>query len=251
LSKLKVGAGEQEMQTFATLNPGSTDFTKRAYLQASKILSQVGDECLNNLLSAAEGNDKQAYTEGSVDLKCGEYKFKIEAGGEFTVSTDKLNQSNKLFKGLLSTALNTAFTNPDLLQKDPGVKKMLGVIDQKSAKVSKVLISAESLPIIMQNEKKENSIKWIMAESAGAGAGASAGADDAKSIDEFLSKIRGEYWLIENIQKPLNAPSAYSLQELLDICKKLHIETHIKSESSEKLKDKTKKQLYEEILGQL
>ena len=111
--------------------------------------------------------------------------------------------------------------------------------------------------IIMQNEKKENSIKWIMAESAGAGAdagagaGADASADDANSIDEFLSKIRGEYWLIENIQKPLNAPSAYSLQELLDICKKLHIETHIKSESSEKLKAKTKKQLYEEILGQL
>ena len=70
LSKLKVGAGEQEMQTFATLNPGSTDFTKRAYLQASKILSQVGDECLNNLLSAAESNGKQAYTEGSVDMKC-------------------------------------------------------------------------------------------------------------------------------------------------------------------------------------
>jgi hypothetical protein len=153
LSKLKVGAGEQEMQTFATLNPGSTDFTKRAYLQASKILSQVGDECLNNLLSAAEGNDKQAYTEGSVDMKCGDYKFKIEAGGEFTVSTDKLNQSNKLFKGLLSTALNTAFANPELLKQDPGVKKMLGVIDQKSAKVSKVLISAESLPIILQNEK--------------------------------------------------------------------------------------------------
>ena len=153
LSKLKVGAGEQEMQTFATLNPGSTDFTKRAYLQASKILSQVGDECLNNLLSAAESNGKQTYTEGSVDMKCGDYKFKIEAGGEFTVSTDKLNQSNKLFKGLLSTALNTAFSNPELLQKDPGVKKMLGVIDQKSAKVSKVLISADSLPTIMQNEK--------------------------------------------------------------------------------------------------
>lgn len=153
LSKLKVGAGQQEMQTFATLNPASTDFTKRAYLQANKILSQVGDECLSNLISATESGNKQMYSEGSVDMKCGEYRFKIEAGGEFSVSTDKLNQSNKLFKGILANSITAALSDPRIMQSDPGIKKMLDNINQSKSKVSNILISNESLPIILQNEK--------------------------------------------------------------------------------------------------
>jgi len=153
LSKLKVGAGQQEMQTFATLNPGSTDFTKRAYLQANKILSQIGDECLTNLISATESGSKQMYSEGSVDMKCGDYRFKIEAGGEFSVSTDKLNQSNKLFKGILANSINAALSDPRIMESDPGVKKMLANINQSKSKVSNILISNEALPIILQNEK--------------------------------------------------------------------------------------------------
>lgn len=153
LSKLKVGAGQQEMQTFATMNPASTDFTKRAYLQASKILSQIGDQCLSNLISATESGNKQMYSEGSVDMKCGDYRFKIEAGGEFSVSTDKLNQSNKLFKGILANSINSALMDPKIMESDPGVKKMLSTINQSKSKVSNILISNEALPIILQNEK--------------------------------------------------------------------------------------------------
>ena len=153
LTKLRVGAGQQEMQTFATMNPGSTDFTKRAYLQASKILSQIGDECMNNLLSATEGGTKQMYTEGSVDMKCGEYRFKIEAGGEFSVSTDKLNQSNKLFRGLLSNALNKALSDPNVINSDPGVKKVMNTVQELRPQTSNVLISQQSLPLIMNNPK--------------------------------------------------------------------------------------------------
>ena len=153
LSKLKVGAGQQEMQTFATMNPASTDFTKRAYLQASKILSQIGDQCLSNLISATESGNKQMYSEGSVDMKCGDYRFKIEAGGEFSVSTDKLNQSNKLFKGILANSINSALMDPKVMESDPGVKKMLSNINQSKSKVSNILISNEALPIILQNEK--------------------------------------------------------------------------------------------------
>lgn len=153
LSKLRVGAGQQELQTFASMNPGATDFTKRAYLQASKILSQIGDECLNNLLSATEGGTKQMYTEGSVDMKCGDYKFKIEAGGEFSVSTDKLNQSNKLFRGLLSTALNTALSDGNIMNNDPGVKKIMNTVSEIRPQTSNVLISQQSLGFIMQNQK--------------------------------------------------------------------------------------------------
>ena len=69
-----------------------------------------------------------------------------------------------------------------------------------------------------------------------------ANAVETVKINEFLSKLRDEYWLIENIQKPLKAPSAYTLPELQIICQKLHIETH----TNEKAKTKTK--LYEEIV---
>ena len=54
------------------------------------------------------------------------------------------------------------------------------------------------------------------------------------------------YWYIENVQKPLKAPTAYTLKELQDICDKLEIP--LKNDLG---KSKTKKDLYEEILTKL
>ena len=82
--------------------------------------------------------------------------------------------------------------------------------------------------IIVQNEKKEDALKW--------------------GDDDFLTQIRNEYWLIENIQKPLKASSAYTLKELQDICDKLHIATTETTNDKVKAKTKTKTKLYEEIL---
>jgi hypothetical protein len=81
--------------------------------------------------------------------------------------------------------------------------------------------------IIIQNAKKEDSLKWTSNEPP----------------TDFLTQIKEEYWLIENIQKPLKAASAYTLQELQDICGKLQITT-----LTEKNKAKTKTKLYEEII---
>ena len=81
--------------------------------------------------------------------------------------------------------------------------------------------------IIIQNAKKEDSLKWTSHEQP----------------TDFLTQIKEEYWLIENIQKPLKAASAYTLQELQDICGKLQITT-----LTEKNKAKTKTKLYEEII---
>ena len=86
--------------------------------------------------------------------------------------------------------------------------------------------------IIVQNEKKEDSLKWT--------------SNEMNNNDDFLTQIRAEYWHIENIQKPLNAPSAYTLAELQEIANKLQIATHVKV--NEKSKAKTKTILYEEIL---
>ena len=81
--------------------------------------------------------------------------------------------------------------------------------------------------IIIQNAKKEDSLKWTSNEPP----------------TDFLTQIKEEYWLIDNIQKPLKAASAYTLQELQDICGKLQIIT-----LTEKNKPKTKTKLYEEII---
>jgi len=88
--------------------------------------------------------------------------------------------------------------------------------------------AAERKGIIVQNAKKEDSLKSTNGNEA------------------YLSQVRAEYWLIENIQKPLKASSAYTLVELQDICQKLQLETHTQVNEKSKAKPKTK--LYEEIL---
>lgn len=60
---------------------------------------------------------------------------------------------------------------------------------------------------------------------------------------DYISTVRKNYWFIENMQKPLNAPSAYTIKELQDISTKLGINL-----VSNLGKNKTKQLLYEEIL---
>jgi hypothetical protein len=63
---------------------------------------------------------------------------------------------------------------------------------------------------------------------------------------EYISTVKKTYWFIENIQKPLNAPSAYTLKDLQDISTKLGINL-----VSNLGKNKTKQLLYEEILTKM
>jgi hypothetical protein len=63
---------------------------------------------------------------------------------------------------------------------------------------------------------------------------------------EYISTVRKSYWFIENIQKPLNAPSAYTIKDLQDISTKLGINL-----VSNLGKNKTKQLLYEEILTKM
>ena len=95
------------------------------------------------------------------------------------------------------------------------------------ANANEVAVENKKKGIIIQNAKKEDSLKWTSHEQP----------------TDFLTQIKEEYWLIENIQKPLKAASAYTLQELQDICGKLQITT-----LTEKNKAKTKTKLYEEII---
>ena len=100
--------------------------------------------------------------------------------------------------------------------------------------------------IIIQNEKREDSLRWTT--SASASSTASASSITSAIDDAFYKKIQEEYWYIENIQKPLKAVSAYTLKELQDISQRLHIELYIKDDDEQKSKSKSKSKLYQEIL---
>ena len=76
-----------------------------------------------------------------------------------------------------------------------------------------------------------------------------AGARDKTAL---LNHVREKYWSMENITAPIRSISAYKLQDLIDICRKLEI-SEIKVilgdfGSIASQKKKTKPELYEEIV---
>jgi len=79
--------------------------------------------------------------------------------------------------------------------------------------------------------------------------------DDKKkySFKEYkkddLDEYRKNYYKIDNFAKPINAESYYKICDLLEICKKLDIETTYKEK--EKIKQITKKGLYNLIINYL
>ena len=85
--------------------------------------------------------------------------------------------------------------------------------------------------VIINNNIKEDTLRLFSYELA--------------EID-YTDNIRHNYWKIDNIQKPLNAPSAYTLSELQTICSKLDI-TIITNMG----KKKTKQDLYTDILTKI
>jgi len=107
--------------------------------------------------------------------------------------------------------------------------------------------------IIIQNEKREDSLRSTTSASSTTNASSSttnASSSTTSAVDDaFYKKIQEEYWYIENIQKPLKAVSAYTLKELQDISQRLHIELCITQDSKSKSKSKSK--LYQEILQHL
>ena len=62
--------------------------------------------------------------------------------------------------------------------------------------------------------------------------------------DESLNNIRSTLYKIDNIGKPIKAESSYKVQDLIDICNKLAIDTN----NSDTGKNKTKNDLYESII---
>jgi hypothetical protein len=98
-------------------------------------------------------------------------------------------------------------------------------------------------------EKIRGKFGVYIVTSASASASASAGARDKTA---FLAHVREKYWSMENISSPIRSISAYKVQDLIDICKKLEIpETKVvlgDFGSIVSQKKKTKAELYEDIV---
>lgn len=151
VAKIKAGASDKEMETLLAQSAASLDFTKGAFLQASKILSQIGDQCIQNLISSIEAGNTSMYSEGTPELECGDYRFKISAGGEFSVSTNALNQSGKIIKGIVGNALSKAFLDQATAQSDPNIQNFLKTVDGQSESYGSRLLPDEALIAILKN----------------------------------------------------------------------------------------------------
>ena len=71
---------------------------------------------------------------------------------------------------------------------------------------------------------------------------------------EEVPDLKTSHWYIENVQKPLKAPTAYTVKELQDIAEKLEIQLTFKQKTALGQvveKNKLKKELYEDILQKL
>jgi hypothetical protein len=70
--------------------------------------------------------------------------------------------------------------------------------------------------------------------------------ENQENKKQYIKSVREGYWKIENVDKPLKVPSAYTLKELQEIGEKLGLA--LKSDLG---KNKTKPILYQEILEKL
>jgi hypothetical protein len=153
LAKLKAGASDQELQTYLALAPDAKDFTRSAFFTARKILSQIGDQCLQTLLTSVESGNQPVSSEGNPDLQCGNYKFKVAASGEISLSTNEFNQSNKNFKGFVARALTQTLMNPQLMSQDKKLAPILQNMDEIQSTFSSTLVPEELMGEIQKNPK--------------------------------------------------------------------------------------------------
>lgn len=150
LAKVKAGATEQELESYAALSPSAFDFTNVAFGQAKKILSQLGEQCIQTLVSSVETGMNPVAAEGGVDMECGEYKFKISAGGEFLLTTDRFDQKSKTFRGLIAASIAQSVSDPNI-QKDKKFGDFRQSLENVGTQYSDMLLTKDKFEEIKQN----------------------------------------------------------------------------------------------------
>jgi hypothetical protein len=91
--------------------------------------------------------------EGAADMECGNYKFKVAAGGEMSLSTSQFDQSNKNFKGYVAAALSQALSNPQTVSNDPKLAQVFQKMQQGKQSFSEVLVPDELVGQIKEDPK--------------------------------------------------------------------------------------------------
>lgn len=177
LAKIKSGATDQELQTYSAVAPSAMEFTRTAFYTARKILSQLGEECIQNIVSNVETGTKPVNAEGAVDMQCGNYKFKVSAGGEMTLSTNEFDQSNKSFRGMIASALVQALSDPKMMQSDPKTMEAFQKADSAKQQFSTMLIPDEMLSTILTDKNLTNEFSKMKFTNA-------QGQDIGPAIDE-------------------------------------------------------------------
>lgn len=130
LSRLKAGASDQELSFVTNIKNGMyTQFNREAFEQAKKILSQVGDECLQLMVSASEAGLAGVASEGQMDFKCGNIKFAVNAQGEISLSNSDMSQNGKSIKKTIQKSLMQIMQDPTLADKDPVYKETVTQIN--------------------------------------------------------------------------------------------------------------------------
>ena len=156
------------------------------------------------------------------------------------MENELVNKAQITIKGLYALCLvhnvsityvsgNSYYTIGDRTNASSTANASSTIVDTANAS-STANASEHKCGIIVKNEKKEDSLR-VASDNA-----------------EYLKKVQEEYWYIENIQKPLKSPASYTLKELQDICTRLNIDLTTTSPENEKIKSKTKKVLYEDVL---
>ena len=193
LAKIKAGAGEQELSSYAALSAGALDFTKNAFLQAKKILSQIGDECIQNLVSSVENGTKTTFSEGDVDMECGDYRFKVAAGGEFLLTTNRFDQNSKSYRGLVAGAIMKSLQDPGSAS-DPKVKEFQDSIKKSGSKFSKFLLSKEATAMVNKNPDLKAQLQQLTLQdenglNIGAVLDAKGNLNKLASLEEYQKEI--------------------------------------------------------------
>jgi len=151
LAKTKAGASDQEIATYNALSPKAMEFNRGAFALARKILSQIGDQCLQTLVSNIELGMKSINSEGASDMQCGNYRFKISSGGEMSISTTAHDQTNKNFRGYLGTALTNALQQEISNPSQPKIAEVMDSVNQVQSGFSTSLVSNQALQAILAN----------------------------------------------------------------------------------------------------
>jgi len=155
-----------------------------------------------------------------------EKKFKIDTVEKLRFMKDKLKELKIKRNEIEDELVNKDYISTKSLQVLCLIYK-ISIIYISGKKYSEFLFAESDKITGIIEQNKELSVK--------------------NTIDlEYISTVRKSYWFIENIQKPLNAPSAYTIKDLQDISTKLGINL-----VSNLGKNKTKQLLYEEILTKM